>query len=377
MMRFFRHILIIVATFAITAAQAQNDTLSEWHLFNNAASDNAQEDNVTETVQATDSVAEQLNTLINLYSIGKYGQVLVLARDMGRHSQLTKQQNLIRLKYDIAAFKELEFHRQADSAAKLFLQKDPFYKANSNDPLPFREVLDNYYTMPKFAAWASIGMSSVKPLLDTVRNIIDTVSQKPDYQITGFSFQMGFEYRPWKIFSISIAPTITGYYLERTTLRTEDAKFIYKEHAHILSVPICLETGIYTRYEKFIPSIYAGAQAKYIIRSSYTATTDAKGVYSETPEKTIDNETKNRLNYSLVGGLKLNYNPRRITFFVDFGVAYDLLAYNNPKKIYSNHRLFYQNLYVPDIYRMFEISLSGGVKFNLHYKTVAKYNYGY
>ena len=376
-MSFFRHILIMVVLLAVATAQAQNDTLPGFLLYNNVASDNAKEDNVTETVQATDSVAEQLNTLQNLYSIGKYGQVLVLARDMHRHSNLTKQQNLIRLKYNIAAFKELEYHRHADSAAQLFLHKDPFYKPNSNDPLAFREVLDNYYTMPKFAAWASIGMSAVKPLLDTVRSIIDTVKRKPDYKISGFLFQMGFEYRPWKIFSVSIAPTITGYYIERTINRTEDAKFIYKEHAHILSFPICLETGIYTRYEKFIPSVYAGAQVKYFITSNYTATTDARRVYSETPDKIVDNDTKNRLNYSLVGGIKFNYNHRRLTFFVDCGFAYDFLSYNNPKEIYSNHRLYYQNLYIPDIFRMLEISLRGGVKVNFHYKTIAKFNYGY
>ncbi|MBR2886977.1 MAG: hypothetical protein IKB95_02035, partial [Bacteroidales bacterium] len=73
-MRVFRHILIIVVTFGLSAAKAQTDTLPGLNLFNNAASDNALQDNVNETIQATDSITEQLNTLQELYQIGKYGQ---------------------------------------------------------------------------------------------------------------------------------------------------------------------------------------------------------------------------------------------------------------------------------------------------------------
>lgn len=376
-MRVFRHILIIVVTFGLSAAKAQTDTLPGLNLFNNAASDNALQDNINETIQATDSITEQLNTLQELYQIGKYGQALVLARDISNQEHLTKQQNLLRLKYNIAAFKELEFHHEADSTAQLFLQKDPFYKTNSNDPLPFCEVLDNYYTMPKIAVWASAGISTVKPLLDTVRTVVDTINRKPDYIINGYSFQVGFEFRPWKILTVSVAPTFGFYNIDRSINRTKNAVFYYNEDCAILSVPLCLEANIFSGNEIVVPSVYAGAQFRYILSSNYIAYTEAEGVYPERSDLADGIDTKNRINTSVLGGVKLNVNVKRITYFADLGIAYDFRSYNNPAKKYNDAALLYQNLYIPDVFRMLEFSLRVGVKVNLHYKTIAKYNYGY
>jgi hypothetical protein len=55
----------------------------------------------------------------------------------------------------------------------------------------------------------------------------------------------------------------------------------------------------------------------------------------------------------------------------------DMLPYNDPSKKYHNYDLLYQNLYVPDMFRMLEYTVKFGIKINLQYKTIAKFNYGY
>lgn len=368
---------MVIAVVFITNAYAQNDTLSNLQLFSNAASNDAKNDTSSRQLyEEVDTVTEQLNTLQTLYSTGKYGRALLLARDMN-NSHLTKSQNLLRLKYNIASFKALEYHREADSAAQLFLQKDPFYSVGDNDPVPFREVLENYYTMPQFSLWASMGMMYGIPVLDTVRTIVDTLSCEPEYDITCLTLQIGFEYRPFKILTVFVAPTFASYNIERSINRTDIAVFRYKETCQVISLPLCIEASLYRQHEVFVPSVYVGAQLKYIIQSKYSAQTEAIGVYADRPNKYVDTDSKNRINYSILTGVRLSYIHRRITFFADLGMGLDLKSFNNPSKKYDNFDLFFQHLHIPDTYRMMDFWSRGGVKINLHYKTIAKYNYGH
>lgn|GEM_PF-3062761 len=383
MNRYSAKILItfMLAVFSISAANAQNDNFSGVNLFDNAASlDDVNDDTTSRhaAMQDADTVAENLRTLEMLYAKGKYGKVLVLARDMHRQGHLTKRQNLVRLKYNIAAFKELAYHRYADSAARLFLKKDPFYQPSDSDPLPFREVLENYYTMPRMAAWASVGVGMFNVLQDTVRTIVDTLSGKPEYWARSSSVQVGFEYRPIKFFSVFIAPTYNTYTIKRTKERIEGVYFHHDEYAKMLTVPVGVELGLYKRREIVVPSIYGGAQFKYLIDSKFSAFNKASdNFHNDTPDKKSDVSTQNRLNMSVLGGMKLNVNVRRLTYFVDCGVSYDMLSYNDPAKKYCNSELLFQNLYVPDMFHLMEFYVRAGVKVNFHYNTLAKYRYGY
>lgn len=383
MNRYLAKILItlMLAVVSISAANAQTDTLSGLHLFNNAASyDDLNNDSISHNtaIQDIDTVADNLQNLEALYAKGKYGKVLVLARDMHNQGHLTKKQNLIRLKYNIAAFKELAYHREADSAARLFYKKDPFYDPTENDPLPFREVLANYYTMPRIGVWASLGVGTINVYEDTIRTIVDTLIGEPFYRALSSSVQIGLEYRPVKCLSISIAPTYSTYTIERTVDRANNVVFHYNENTTVFAVPLCVELGFYKRNEIFVPSIYGGGQLKYIYDSKYNAYNEIKSSYfTDTPAKKSDVSTKNRINTSVLGGIKFNVNIRRITYFADFGVSYDLLSYNDPAKIYHNYELLYQNLFVPDIFHMLEFYMRFGVMVKLHYNTIAKYKYGY
>lgn len=315
-----------------------------------------------------------LQSLEELYSVGKYGEVLRLTQNL---PHLPKEDYLQCLKYTVAAYKDFGYRREADSAARLFLQKDPFYKGQNSDPLPFREVLDNYYTMPKFSVWTAVAKNAAQPKLDTVYSVVDTIEKDPEYEIDGYTVQVGFEYRMWKNISFSLAPAFSMYEIQRTMPRTAFATFRYREKFSILTVPLIAEAWLYMGKEMFIPSIYVGAQFKYIISSKYKAYTDAIGSYTEIPSEKNNVDLKNRQNYSLLGGARFNYNKRRITLFADLGISYDLCQFNSTGNNKGKRELIYQNLYVPDMFRLIEVSAKIGIKVNLQYKTIAKYHYGY
>ena len=333
-------------------------------------------------VAAQDDTPGSLQTLMDLYSACKYEQVLTLSQQLHDTARLSKEQNLQRLKYTVAAYKEFGYRREADSVARLFYQKDPFYNVNSqkDDPQPFKDVIGNYYTTPKLSVWVALSKNFGKPILDTVRTIVDTITQKPDYKIDGVTVQLGFEFRPWKwkALSVSVAPSYASYDLERTMPRTDKATFRYNESYRMFVLPLIVEAGIFTGRERWVPSVYAGAQVKYIVRSRYSAYTEAEGSYTEVPEPKDGVQYKNRLNYSILGGARINFNINRwFTLFADCGMSCDLRHFNAQGKKFDNRELVYQNLYVPDVFRLLDMSLKFGVKVNLLYKTIARHHYGY
>ena len=319
----------------------------------------------------------QLQRLEDLYSAGKYVQVLQLSQQLGDSHILSKDENLQRLKFTVAAYKDFGYRREADSAARLFFEKDPFYEVKPDDPLPFKEVLGNYYTMPKFSAWMALSKNFATPKLDTVRSIVDTIQKDPDYKIDGLMVQLGFEYHPWKAFSVSIAPSYATYEMERKMQRAERATFRYNESYRMFVLPLMVEAGLYLGRERWVPSVYAGVQMKYILRSRYNAYTEAKGSYTEIPAQKDGVNFKNRLNCSILGGTRINLNLNWITLFADLGLSCDLRYFNAPGKKFDNRELIYQNLYVPDVFRLMDFSMKLGVKVNLLHKTIARHHYGY
>ncbi len=326
---------------------------------------------------AQTGTSDSLQLLEDLYSAGKYEQVLQLSQSLHETARLSKEENLKRLKYTVAAYKDFGYRREADSTARLFFQKDPFYKVQNQDPLPFRDVLSNYYTMPKFSVWTAVAKNIAVPKLDTVYSIVDTMAKDPEYEIDGYTVQVGFEYRLWKNVSFSVAPTFSMYEMQRTMPRTTLATFRYNEKFNTLTVPLIAEVWLYMGKEMFIPSIYFGAQFKYIISSKYKAYTNAVGSYTKIPDEKNNVNLKNRHNSSLLSGARFNYNNGRITLFADLGISCDLYRFNAEGTTSVKRELIYQNLYVPDMFKLIEFSLKVGIKVNLQYKTIAKNRYGY
>lgn len=370
-------IMLIEATYSNLFAQT--DTLQPPSIFRNATADPNDGEKYTDLSGYFDTIQTMLNELHSLYSAGNFHAALQLSqRDLNK-PHLTKAQNQDRLKYTIASYKSINYDQDADRIAKTFLQNDPFYTIKSDDPVPFRDVLNNYYTTPQYSVWLAAGKTFVNTHMDTICSIIDTIpgARTPDYDMDGFVMQVGFEYRPFKVITISIAPSFTTYNIYRSIRRSDIATFHYSESCQVFSLPLFMEAGLHLGREKFVPSLYAGVQIKYIIQSKYTAFTEVASSYTDIPDEKNNTDSKNRLNYSVLGGIRLNYNHRRLTFFADLGVSLDLLPYNNPKKKYSDYDLLYQHFHVPDIFQMFEYAVKIGVKVNLKYKTIAKYNYGY
>lgn len=370
-------LIILIITVTAVPAHAQADL----RLFQKAATADSSAAAITASktaAQSADTIADQIRALSSLYSVGKYSQVLDLSRQL---NDLPKDQNSLRLKYTIAAYKDLECNREADSVAKLFLQRDPFYKVSEDtDPIPFQEVLDNYYTMPKFSIWFAVGQSFAVPVIDTVYVITDTMQINPDYKSKYSDIvQIGFEYHPWRCLSVSVAPAYTKYQYTRSSVRNARSSFHYEETDEIISLPIHIEAyWIRGNNSKWIPSIYLGASAKYIINSSYKAYLETTGERRyDAGNKSHDPDDKNRLNFAILGGARINYNISRITIFGDLGLGYDIKPFNDPGAAYSNNELAYNKMYIPDSFHIFEFSAMVGCKVNLSYNTIAKYGYGF
>lgn len=366
---------------AAASTFAQSDSLTKPNLFRNATSDTEQNSDVSTHVsksQSVDSVLESVNKLLSLYSSGKYLDVLDLSNEMYTKYHLSQLQNQMRQKYTIAAYKDLAYHHEADSAAKVFLQKDPFYRIIPRfDPVSFVDVLKNYYTMPRFSVWIAVGYSTINPHLDTVHVIIDTLQRTPTYEATGLSAQLGIEYHLTRYFSVSVAPTFTTYKMNRSTKRSEISSFYYKEKILTVALPIFVEVSWYREEKNFVPSAYLGIQPKYLIQSKLSAYEETNGVYVDIPPYTENTDTKNRFNLALLGGIRLNYNHRRMTYFADLGADCDLKPMNNSAKKLENKPLIYDNTFIPDVYHIIEYNFKLGVKINLKYKTIAKFGYGH
>lgn len=375
-------ILTIILCTVAASAIAQNDTVPRIPLYENAvATDAPPVDNHHVVTVGTGSALisnDDLRNFYNYYSAGKFREAIDLSKQMS-NVKLNKTQHQVYQKYTIAAYKEMEYNEEADSVMQTFREKYPFYKPNNYDPASFREIFDNYYTMPKFSLWVATASPMVQTIIDTVYVItIDTLQRKPDYSYDAKAVQLGFEYHPLKFLSVSFAPTMLFYSYNRSSKRHEFATYYYKERYMTLCLPLRVEAGLYRKREFFVPSVFIGAQTKYVLRSQYTSYIDVIGQVTEVPDEQSDLDSKTRLNYSLFGGVRLSFNcNKRFTYFAETSASADMLPVNNPDKKYASRDALYRDLYINDAYRLRELSLMVGVKVNLKYKTVAKNGYGY
>ena len=372
----------ILCTGAAASAFAQNDTMPGIPLYQNAVSTDAPPANNHNLIHVGSGSAmisnDDLRTFYNYYAAGKFREAIALSKKMST-AKLSKTQHQVYQKYAVAAYKEMEYNKEADSVMQEFRQKYPFYNANYYDPMSFREIFDNYYTMPKFSVWLSTADPFIKVKLDTVYVLtIDTLQREPDYSYDAKAVQLGFEYHPLKFLSVSIAPTLLFYNYTRTSKRHDFATYYYKERYFVLSLPMRVEAGWYRKREFFVPSVFVGAQSKYALRSHYTSHVDIIGEIAENPAEQPNIEAKNRVNIAVFGGVRLSFNcNKRFTYFAEASASADMMPVNNPDKKYAIRDVLYRDLYINDAYRLRELSLMVGVKINLKYKTVAKNGYGY
>jgi hypothetical protein len=272
----------------------------------------------------------------------------------------------------------MEYNAEADSMVQNFLQADPFYHPRYTDPMSFRELLTNYYTMPRFSVWASVSNIKVNTKIDTVYVLtIDTLQRKPEYDYDAFSLQVGFEFHLKKFLSVAIAPEFYSYKSSRTIKRHEFATFYYNERYMMLGLPIRIEAGLYRKKEFFVPSAFVGFEPKYVLSSKYQSYVDIIGQIKNIPDYQSNVNVKNKINYAFFGGARLSFNRNLMTYFLEGTVSADMKNVNNNNKKYATRDILYRDLYILDSYKTSQLALSIGVKVNLKYKTVAKNGYGY
>ena len=382
-------ILTIIICTVAASAFAQNDTLPRIPLYENAVSTDAPPvDNHHVVTVGTGSALisnDDLRNFYNYYSAGKFREAINLSKQMS-NEKLNKTQHQVYQKYTVAAYKEMEYNKEADSVMQLFREKYPFYQPNYYDPSSFREVFDNYYTMPRFSVWFSTGKKIIETRIDTVYVItIDSLQREPDYKYSGSAIQLGFEYHPVQFLSISIAPTLNFYKYTRSSKRHELATHFFKERYMMLGLPVRVDIGWYGKQEKLnrkrvliVPSAFAGVEPKYALRSYYISYVDVAGQMIDVPDEEPNVDVKNKLNYSLFGGVRLSVTNRRLTYFAEVCASTDMKPVNNPERKYDCYYALYRDIYINDVFSISsELSLMIGVKVSLKYKTVAQNGYGY
>ncbi|MBO7141606.1 MAG: hypothetical protein J6V76_00635 [Bacteroidales bacterium] len=380
MSRIIKLLCIMTLLLASVSLSAQNDSVPARSFLQNAVSDDTpQNDNGIDSHQAvSDSLGGGVMALLNIYNAGKYREALDYSQKLLNRGHLSKRGVITCQMLNVASLKNLEYNYEADSAVRHFLQKEPLYKPTNFEPLSFLQVLDNYYTMPRFSIWLGAGNSFVRHICDTVYvTTVDTMQQQPDYSFSSRMFQIGFEYNIIKWLSVSAAPTLSMVSYTRSISRHPLASYHYDEDYVCLGIPIVLEASLYRGREFFVPSAYVGFQPKIMLKSTFTSYIDYVNAANDDPATGSSLDGKNRINTSLLCGVRFSFNHNRMSYFADIRASHDLNPLNKCNNKYALPEVVFNHLYVPDVIRINEFSLMLGVKVKLKYKTVAKFSYGY
>lgn len=313
------------------------------------------------------------------YNAGRYSNALKVAKEINNSGiKLDDETNQQFLKYYICSLKEMSYDEEADSVAILFTKKYPFYKTTKFDQPVFKDLLSNFYTRPRLAVWLNGSPVTPNIQIDTIHLISDTTKIKPEYEnCTGFSFEAAVQYFPFKYFSCAVGVQYLNFEYTRT-LSQQITQFKYNEKNNVLSVPLYLIATMPTKKELWVPELMVGAQLDYIIKSKYNATTTFNNNQQyASSSNDIDLKEKNQINYSVIGGIRLNYNYKRLAFFIDNIFDYQIKPFNNSDYYHNNKDLLYNKMFVSDAIHIMLYKVQLGVKVRLGYTTITKYGYGY
>lgn len=389
MHRFF--IIILLTTVFCTAALAQNDTLRQGNavpLFDNLQSDSVEINQQGQQLLQNESESETgaaIRVLERYYNAGKYPDALRMSRYISDNLRLNRDETQRFLLYTIASYKEMSYDEQADSTMMIFTHKFPFYEPQTYDPLSFREVFNNYNIIPRVAVFVSItSLGSPIVKIDSIFPCADTTKYIPMYLgEKNKGITIGVQIGLTKKFALA---TGIGYSVLSFS-RTEDHKnttFIYNEKDIFCNIPVSLlydlpqwKTPI--KGVVVFPSIFAGGSVTFITKSKYEAYTwFGDNTQYTISDKEADLNDKIRVNYSVFGGIRSVLGEwGRLSFFTEGSFHYMFRALNNPDNRYNNSDLVFNNLYVPDAIHLFSLELRFGFKYNLVYKTIPKFGYGY
>lgn len=379
-------ILSLLTVFCINA-QAQQDTSRRngyLPLYDNLQSDSDNTTDPTSQKYSDDKespTGEALRALQRYYNAGKYPEALRQSQQIRENHHLNSSENERYLRYTIASYKEMAYDEEADSVMKIFTKKYPFYELNSDDPVSFQEVFNNFKTIPRWAIFFDIQWTRTGVDIDSIFPRADTTKIVPDYDDGRcFNLEIGMQYgfnEKW-----SLAMSLKTMTLDYTRVEDQGAtKFYYEETDTYLSLPILV---FYKRPFRFlniqwIPEFGLGVSADFLGGAEYQAYSWFGSNTSYTvSDKTIDLIEKNQLNFSVLSSIRISVALKnRWSFFIERQWQDLLLPQNNEKYRYHNSDLVFNQLYVPDAITLSTKHFKIGLRYNLRYKTMAKYHYGY
>ncbi len=344
----------------------------------NANAQKGKNKNVTDIDEQETMIETQMRQLEKYYNSGRYSNALKIAKQINNSNvKLDPETNQLFLKYYICSLKEMSYDEEADSATIEFTKKYPFYKPTKFDQPVFKDLLSNFYTRPRLAIWISGGVPSPIIQVDTVHLVGDTTQIMPDYsQTKGTSAEIALQFFPFKYFSVALG--LHYMYFEYTRDRQQNiTTFSYNEKNHRLSVPLYFIATMPTQEGKWVSELMLGAQADYLLKTTYTASTK----YNQNQHFASSGNTelieKNKINYTANAGIRLNYNHKQLSFFIDNTFRYTIKPFNNSEYNLNNNDLVYNQLFVPDAIHLITYTMQIGIKISFGYTTFTKYGYGY
>ena len=376
--------ILILITICTNVAMAQTDI----PLFDNLQSDDAERDDSRSQFLRSESETQTggaLRALERYYNAGKYPEALRMSRYISDSLRLNREETQQFLRYTIASYKEMQYDEQADSAMMVFTKKYPFYDTTSYDPVSFKEEFLNYTIIPRFALYANIiFMMHTNAKIDSIFPRADTTRVVPEYNSEStYGINIGGQFGITNKLSASLG---LGFMVADFN-RTEDygaTKFYYREtDAFITMSTLALysltKLRLPIRGLIITPVVFAGVSADFICQSEYQAYTwfgdNAKYTVSN---KFHDLDDKLRFNYSAIIGFRPNLvESKRWTWYTELSWHMMMRPLNNASNRYNNSDLVFNNLFVPDAIHLSYFQWKIGCKYNLVYKTVPKYGYGY
>lgn len=274
------------------------------------------------------------------------------------------------------------------------LKVDPEHEPEEDDPAEFKYLYYKYSSDPIFAAVVNVGsvFSSVRVqeayLLGDINQSTVNYTTKPsivagagaEYRFHP-NFQVGAGLRfAQKSYNYLGSLVTLGQSIDLETTPTATTNFneiSFTETQTTLDIPVYFKANY--KPGQFVPYAYAGFEINYMLRSemidlartSELVASDNSapiaifepGVRVNDVAVAKEEQLREQINVSLLGGLGLKYRVNRIDFlFVDFAYSYGLTNFVNQEARYENFRPELQNefLYVDSDLKMSSVLLTFG-----------------
>ncbi len=333
----------------------------------------------------TSSFAQQKNDCLNFlnnvekyYNDGNYLTIVNKAENVLANCKLTKDQKLYIYKYFLPALDNLGFDSLANVYSKKFLELNPFYQYNTDDPDFFQFLNQKFNIYPKFTFGYIGGLDRVSVEKQIVYNLLDSINYDQPYysRVSILSFLFG-EMNWSPSFTTGMALGLMYYNYYRQLLAYNSVLITYSEKAPEYNANAYAKLKFNSlRINKFKPYIKAGVYVsftpKFTAELSYEPISDQILIPKKTRYLFLPNDARNQLRYGIDLGIGTEINLQRFNLFFEVGYQKDLIPYITPQGIYIPELVngFY---YVSDVFSLDKMIFQTGFSINLNYKVEKKF----